>query len=278
MKNTGKPYEALTQQVFQRLLAQTGGICTKVERDVVLVGKGTRHQVDVTFEFVAGPVRYRTIVQCKDWASAVKQEQVLAFREVLNDIPGQPRGIIVSRSGFQEGARRLAQHHGVVLYELREPRGDDWNGLIRTTNVKFFVESPQFEVRLIPDQAWIREEGICLGVAPGTRVTVEPSSGTLVTDSGDTYDLRSGLAKYIPSESGESVRIQHRFDERVFLNAVGCPIPRLLLAGVDVTITLHMYEREIQASVDHLIAYCFRDVLGGTVQFLGHDGEPLSPV
>src|SRR4051812_12729057 len=104
-KNTGKAYEELTQQVFDRLLAQSK-ICTQVQRDVKVQGKSTTHQIDVLFDFRAGPSVYRTIVQCKDWSSAVKQEQVLAFHSVLNDIPGQPRGVIVSRAGFQEGARQ----------------------------------------------------------------------------------------------------------------------------------------------------------------------------
>lgn len=277
MKNTGKPYEALTQRVFERLLAQAGNICANVERDVVLAGKGTSHQIDVTFQFVVGPVRYRTIVQCKDWASAVKQEQVLAFREVLDDIPGQPRGIIVSRSGFQQGARKFAQHHGIELYELREPRDEDWSGLFRTINIKLMVQSPRFEVRYILDEDWIRQEGIRLDLTPGTNVSVDPSSAMMVRDSGGSCDLRQVLAQYIPTQFDESARVQHRFQERIFLESAQCPIPRLLVTGVDATITLHLDEREIQASIDHLVAYCFRDVLGGTLQFLGHDGGPVRP-
>ena len=74
MKNTGKAYEELTEQVFRRLLATHGGLVANVQRDVEIQGRSTTHQIDVTFEFVAGPVSYRTIVQCKDWGSPVKQD------------------------------------------------------------------------------------------------------------------------------------------------------------------------------------------------------------
>ena len=129
MKNTGKPYEQLTEQVFTRLLAHGGHVCANVRRDIILQGKSTKHQIDVYFDFMAGPALYQTLVQCKDWGAPVKQEQVLAFHDVLNDIPGQPRGIMVARSGFQEGAHNVARHHGIELYELREPRDEDWTGL-----------------------------------------------------------------------------------------------------------------------------------------------------
>jgi hypothetical protein len=274
MKNTGKPYELLTQQVFARLLAQPEGVCANVERDVALVGKGTTHKVDVTFEFIVGPIKYRTIVQCKDWASAVKQEQVFAFQSVLSDIPGQPRGIIVSRSGFQEGARTFARLHGIELYELREPRDEDWEGLYRTVNIKLMVQSPRFEVRYVLDEEWIRQEGIRLGLSSGTSVSINPSVAALVTDSGEKCDLRHVLRPHIPPQLGESAYVHHRFEERTFLESPQSPIPRLLVSGVDATITLHIDERDIQLNLDHLVAYCFRDVLGGTIRFLGSDGGP----
>lgn len=159
-KNTGTSYEVLTQEVFTRLHAQQG-LVTNVERNVSLDGKapGTRHQIDVTFTFEAGGVSYRTIVQCKDWGAPVKQEQVFAFKQVLEEIPGQPRGIIVARSGFQDGAKKFAAHHGILLYELREPKDEDWKGLIRTVITKLRIREPHFEdVHLVPDEAAIRAE------------------------------------------------------------------------------------------------------------------------
>ena len=77
-------------------------------------------------------------MECKDWSSPVKQETVLAFRSTLDDIPGQPRGIMISRSGFQEGACKVAAHHGINIYELREPREEDFEGRLRAiiTTVK----------------------------------------------------------------------------------------------------------------------------------------------
>ena len=164
MKNTGKAYEDLAEQVFKRLLAAQGGLVANVQRDVDVQGHSTKHQLDVAFEFVAGSVPYRTIVQCKDWSSLVKQEQVLSFNSVLADIPGQPRGIIVSRSGFQEGARRVAEHHGIKLYELRAPLDEDWHGLLREATIHMHIREPRFaDFRPVLDVASIRAQLDALG-------------------------------------------------------------------------------------------------------------------
>jgi len=278
LKNTGKPYEALTEQVFTRLLAQ-GSLCANVERDVVLTGKSTCHQIDVTFTFVAGPTTYRTIVQCKDWGTPVKQEHVLAFHGVLNDIPGQPRGIIVSRSGFQKGARNVAEHHGIQLYQLREPCDEDWDGLFRRIIINLTIQAPHFdEVRVLPDVDWIRKEADKLGLATlNVDMKLDAGQPSIENEFGAACDLKQILSAYLPSAANQPVRVRHLFTESTYVNAPECPIPRLRLLGVEATITVFEDHREVHADLDHLIAYAFRDVIGGSVQFLGQDGGPVKP-
>lgn len=121
MKNTGLDYEVLVQSIFQEIHNQETANNIIVERDVKLIGKsGTTHQIDVFWQFEIGGIKYSTIVQAKDWASSVKQEQILALKSVLDDLPRQPRGIIVTRKGFQKGARKFAESHGIELFELKE--------------------------------------------------------------------------------------------------------------------------------------------------------------
>jgi len=120
--NTGKPYEKLTRRVFEALLAQQSVRNLRVEHDVKLKGITNEHQVDVYWEFDAGGITYRTVVECKDWKEPVEQGVLFALHSVLQQLPGQPRGVVVARSGFQEGAQLFAKAHGIVLYELRAPR------------------------------------------------------------------------------------------------------------------------------------------------------------
>lgn len=273
MKNTGKEYEALTEQVFARLLAQDN-LCAKVERDVRIQGKATRHQVDVCFEFVAGVTNYRTIVQCKDWGSPVKQEQVLAFHGVLTDIPGQPRGIMVARSGFQEGAREFAEHHGIKLYELREPRDEDWEGLIRSLEIDIYLRCPRFEqVRLVADEEALRRLAESRGVSE-FRINVHghpTEMPAFYEATGESCDLNLFLNKLVPAEGTGPFPVRHEFSDRVVVEIPGSPIPRVPMKAIEALIYVSDRFQRMRIDLDHLVAYSFKDVLGGSVTFLRSD-------
>src|SRR5271170_3094022 len=101
---TGNAYENLIQIIFQAILGQKKFPNLKVERNIKLKGKTARHQIDVYWKFEFGGVPYVAIVQAKDWSKPVEQAHLLTFKAVLDDLPGQPRGIFVTRVGYQQGA------------------------------------------------------------------------------------------------------------------------------------------------------------------------------
>jgi hypothetical protein len=276
MKNTGKAYEELTQQVFDRLLAQSG-LCVRVERDVILPGRSTTHQIDVTFEFVAGPATYRTVVQCKDWATAVKQEQVLAFHSVLTDIPGQPRGIMVARAGFQEGARRVAEHHGIKLYELREPCDSDWDGLIRAVQIESSLLMPVFRnVAFEWDKNWARDRLAERGLRKlDLGHTIIPGRHRITFESGKVCDLPRVLAPYVPEGACDWTAIRCELAEVIEVEIPGCEIPMLRALAVTAEVQVTEHTECLEIALDHLVAYCFRDVLRGESRLLGEDCAPL---
>jgi Restriction endonuclease len=118
MKSTD--YELLVREIFQHLLNQDFVPNVVVEHDVVKQGLRTTHQIDVYWEFELGGIIYRTVVQAKNWAKAIDQGELLKFQSVLSDLPGQPRGIIVTARGYQEGALEVASRCGIKIYEFKE--------------------------------------------------------------------------------------------------------------------------------------------------------------
>lgn len=123
-KNTGKPFEKLTQEIYQAFCDfDTSEYCFKkiqVQHDVKIQGKsGATHQIDVFWEFNLAGVNYKTLVEVKDWKSPVEKEQILSLKAKIDDIPNS-NGIFVSRTGFQEGAKIYAEHSGIQLYTLTE--------------------------------------------------------------------------------------------------------------------------------------------------------------
>jgi hypothetical protein len=120
-KNTGIPYEKLVQGIFQAIHDQEEVATITVEQNKTLKGKISTHQIDVYWKFQTGGIEYEVIVQAKDWRSAVKQGDLFHFKCVLDDLPNQPRGIFVTRTGYQQGAKDFAAAQGIILYELDEP-------------------------------------------------------------------------------------------------------------------------------------------------------------
>jgi hypothetical protein len=147
---SGKRYEVLVQAIFDALLNQNTVHNIEVQHNVPLPGKTTTHQIDVYWEFEKGGVTYRTVVQAKDWAYPVMQGELLKFKGVLDDLPQQPRGIFVTRTGYQEGAKQFALAHGIALYELsEEPEEPDGLNVTATVGdwITFRVEVRAFENR-----------------------------------------------------------------------------------------------------------------------------------
>ena len=133
-KNTGKEYEKLTQYIFDQIVNQNQVDNIDVQHNVIIEGKSTTHQIDVFWKFEVGGEEYCAIVQAKDWKSKVPQKEMLAFNDIIRDLPYGTRGIFVSLSGYQKGAIDVAKANGITIYELRPPKSEDWDGFIKTIN------------------------------------------------------------------------------------------------------------------------------------------------
>lgn len=117
---SGTPYEVLTQWIFQSILDQDTVNTIDVQHDVSLQSKTVSHQIDVYWKFEIGGIVYESVIQAKGWNSRVDQGKLIEFKGVLDDLPGQPRGIFVTRAGYQSGALDFANAHGIVLFELEQ--------------------------------------------------------------------------------------------------------------------------------------------------------------
>jgi hypothetical protein len=76
-------------------------------------------QFDVTIRFKKGLYDYLTVIECKDFASAVGVEKVEAFITKARDA-GAHQAVMASSSGFQSGAREVANRHHVTLMHLSD--------------------------------------------------------------------------------------------------------------------------------------------------------------
>lgn len=122
--NQNTEYEKFTQEIYQEL-NNAKGITTIVEHNVKLTGKsGQKHQIDVYWEYEIANVRYKVAIECKNYNRKLSIDKVNAFRGLLDDFI-DVRGIMITKKGYQTGAKKIADSCGINLKELRVPNEDD---------------------------------------------------------------------------------------------------------------------------------------------------------
>lgn len=134
-------YERLTRDLVQRISDLSPLATTRLEHNVVLPGRASPHQIDVLWEFTTPTgAAQRIILECKHRTGSLEQNDMLAFKGVVdevafNSIPTS--GVVVHLTGYQRGAKLIADTYGVIILELRSPDEDDLKG--RLTTFEFLI-------------------------------------------------------------------------------------------------------------------------------------------
>ena len=83
---------------------------------------------------------HRVIFECKNRGRNLEQNAVLAFRGVVEEVGFQSlptTGVMVHLTGYQSGARKVAETYGVVILELRDPLDKDVADRVMGIRVSF---------------------------------------------------------------------------------------------------------------------------------------------
>ncbi|MEG0984231.1 restriction endonuclease [Algoriella sp.] len=128
--NENIKYEKFAQEIYQELLDKEG-LTVEVKHNVKIQGKSSKHQIDVYWEYTFAGVNHKVAIECKNYNKKLNIGIVRNFYGTLEDI-GNIQGIIVTKVGYQKGAKLFAEGHGINLIVIREPQSDDWNGRIKT--------------------------------------------------------------------------------------------------------------------------------------------------
>ena len=124
-KNKNTEYEQFTRKVFAGLSSQKRVKTIKLLHNVKLLGNsGTRHQIDVYWEYEKDGQLRKVAIECKNYSKNVPIGKVRDFYGVIDDIDDL-QGIMITRKGFQDGAKKYALSKGIHLKELRSPIGEE---------------------------------------------------------------------------------------------------------------------------------------------------------
>ncbi|MGL0695926.1 restriction endonuclease [Klebsiella pneumoniae] len=113
MLKTWNDLETYTQYVYSTLLnPRDNGV--EVSRNVVLKGLKGEYQIDVFYQFEHAGFIHRVAIECKYHNRPLDRDTIMPFCNKITDI-GNIIGVIVSKSGYQSGAKEYAEKHGITL-------------------------------------------------------------------------------------------------------------------------------------------------------------------
>ena len=154
--NPNTEYELFTQSIYQQLVNSDVVKATNVQHDIKLEGRsGQKHQIDVYWEYEIAGNKHRVAIECKNYSKPVSKDKVCAFKGVLDDLNGV-NGIMVTKAGFQKGAKEYAKEYGISLKELRAPK----NGETTIGEIEFRVHVESRQTLFKVDEEWAYEQNI----------------------------------------------------------------------------------------------------------------------
>jgi hypothetical protein len=276
-KNTGKPYELLTQTIFNEIVNQNSVQTIEVKQNVILQGKILKHQIDVYWEFKCGNIIYYTIIQARDWASTVKQEHLMTFKQVLDDLPNQPRGIFVTKTGYQKGSLDFAKANGIELFELREFTAEDAKGRLKTVVLNITAYTPHSEVVGIEeDKIWVSNymKDHDLKDPFGVSIIGDSQNIFLIDEKGNNIEsFKTIVDKLYPEDFKELPETQKviNFTIPAFIKTTNELMPILKLNKLIVNISVGKIEVQQRMEFDDIIAFILKNVITNEEKLIKED-------
>lgn len=141
-----RSYEEVTEDLVGRL-GDVGGLTTlRLERDVPVSGRANDNQIDVLWEVQReSGERTRLLFECRSYKRRINQQALHSWRSIVDDVsePGvETVGVMVTTTGYQSGAQRVADTYGIVILELRAPTERDLANRWHSVRTELVVRMP----------------------------------------------------------------------------------------------------------------------------------------
>lgn len=272
--NENIEYEKFTQEIYQTLINAQGIKNISVQHNIKLTGKSKqKHQIDVYWEYEIAGIRNKIAIECKNYGKEVSIAKVKDFLAVLTDL-NNVNGIIVTKVGYQKGAKNLADFYGINLKELRFPKDDDWEGRVKTVVFRMNVVSPNIKQR-IPffDNDWVKaniklpENGQvdCVVQGATNEIIIYDETGKPITNFLE-------LDQKIPHNWQSAVGLEHTYNfENAYLKVI--PIGRIKILGVKYVYDIEIGTEEVKIDGEKFTKAILKDALTGEIKFFDKEGN-----
>ncbi len=200
MSAPGISYEIFVQSLMQTIVsADTEGWQRniEVEHNKILTDRnGVQRQFDVYWKYEIGGLCYETIIECKDYATAVSIDKIDALLDKLHDFPNV-RGIIATTVGYQSGAEIKAKSNNIDILLVRKADNreftlPDGTPLVRQLEINVTMFPPAEITNFIPkyDVEWVEKNTT---IKRGDEVSISEQNDSIFiedTTNGTKVSLR----------------------------------------------------------------------------------------
>ena len=225
--NPNIEYEKFTQEIYQELVNVDVLKTTEVQHNVKLKGRsGQEHQIDVYWEYEIAGTKQKVAIECKNYNKTVGIGKVRDFYGVLYDL-NNVAGIMVTKVGYQKGAKEYASEYGISLKELRTPNPGE--AIIGEVEMNFdisvrrclflvdadYAETDKFSVTKYKHFLDLMSLNNELSWASSTHVPLELVDRNIVNSNGVTIVTLEKIEKELPKDSNLDVVFKY---EDAFVN------------------------------------------------------------
>ena len=274
--NPNTEYELFTQHIYQKLVNNDVLKPTKVLHNIKLQGKSScEHQIDVYWEYEIAGNKHQVAIECKNYNKPVTKEKVCAFKGVLDDLNGVI-GIMVTKVGYQKGAKEYAKEYGILLKELRSPRREET--IIGEIVNRFHIEIRHTLYKV--DEEWATKQQIDIArykqrmdiIRPdndnkwsdATHIPIPNSDGIIRNSKGKEITTIAALEKTIPDHPTEDFPIVFSYEEAYISSPWG------LLKILEVMFDYEIDDKEtiINLDAEGFVKAILKDALSGNTDFM----------
>jgi hypothetical protein len=205
-----KRHELVSKAIFEALLKQSNAENLEVRHNITIKGLMTDHQIDVFWRFRMAGLDHSVIVQVKKQKGRAKKGDLLLFRDVLFDIPGQPKGVFVSEHGYQKGALEVTQAAGITAFEIREISSEAPRDPITMTNLSIMTMTQK------PDESFALEYKILQPTVSDLRLSLDELWMAQHSQAwpGPSTTIVSGI-RFLDADGNERTSMQRLVQDRI---------------------------------------------------------------
>ncbi|MEU6408255.1 hypothetical protein [Microbispora sp. NPDC046933] len=268
---TSTEYEKLTRLLVRRIAERSPVTTTRLEHNVVLPGRASAHQIDVLWEFtVQSGHAHRVIFECRRKSRSLEQNDALAFKGVVEEVGYDSiptTGVIVHLTGFQLGARKIADTYGLIILEMRTPSDKDVSGRVMEIHISMTGRVPV--IRDIGMDVSVLLSDALSGPVLNRALEIEEPGGRRVS----VMDLLQDSELHPMAEPPTPLhRVTRRFDPPVVLTVSGRPAAEV--RSISATVGEELTDPfDCTVGGRERLAWMVKNALGGKRAWFTHDGE-----